>query len=148
LSATDNTAFSSWNAASSTGRAIGSEPRAERAACPKCGPLGVNTISRASSLASGGSRGSVHGPMRLTMVRPLLQQFPRGGGRGWRGILDHDGCTGEVDVPHRAVAIGREDIVAVLDGYGDNDAEHFLDMFRVGSNAGLPQESPGLQNMA
>ena len=44
--------------------------------------------------------------------------------------------------------VGREDVVTDLDGHGDNDAEHVLGMIRVGSNAGLPQEGPGLQNMA
>ena len=36
----------------------------------------------------------------------------------------------------------------MLDGDGYNDAEHVFGVFRVGSSAGLPQESPGLQNMA
>jgi hypothetical protein len=38
--------------------------------------------------------------------------------------------------------------VTVLDRNGYDDAEHVFGVFRVGSNAGLPQESPGLQNMA
>lgn len=38
--------------------------------------------------------------------------------------------------------------MAVLDGNADNDAEHVLGLFGVGSNADLPQEGPGLQNVA
>ncbi len=78
----------------------------------------------------------------------LLEQLPSGGARGWRTFVDHDGCAGEVDVSDRAVTVGSEDIVTVLDRNGYYDAEHVFGVFRVGSNAGLPQESPGLQNMA